>query len=1228
MCWFVGNAYTPQCPSSTGVSGTNCPPHDPEISYQNTAYNTVTAKVSYTYDAYNNRTQITESAYGNGAPGATVRTTTTSFTGTQYAANGSYSTYVAASINLVSLPLQQTVYNSTGATAAQTTWAYDGTSTSPCAGVVGHDNTNYGTTSTTPRGNPTTITRLWQAPVNNPNTTVYTNQTFDLAGNILSTLDSRGVRKDLVFADSGAYCALPISIIHYEALNPTKNLSCAVGTQGCLIEQFIYDYNILKPTSYRDFNNGQTLLTYADPLNMDRLTNVTRPDGGQTNYTYTDSPSATGCSTGTQSTSCFTVHSAQDLTSSNDGYIQSQTDYDGLGRKALTWYLEGPVNGTQAEIDTQYTYDAKNRPYTISNPGALSQLTTYTYDALDRPLTVKAQDNSVTTYVYTGDIPSLTNTKLEIEPPANSTTKGNNRLYFNDSLGRLVQVNENQTSWQGNTYGQSGIATLTTTYGYDALDDLQLVCQNGIINTSGVCTGSGNQSRTFAYDTLKHLVEATNPESGTIYYTYDASGNLFTREDARNITTCYGVFSGSTCSNNPDGYDGLNRLLSKTYNDGITSSVTYVYGDNLAAPPANCYTLGHLYSVTSAGWTYLYSCLDKLGRVSASSQNYGTAPNYNPSYGMSYLYNKAGKLTSFTFPSGRVQTNTYDTAARPYAVAGNDNSTSNTYSSNISWFPNGDLASLSLGPSLLTEQYCQSSRLQLIGTRLGPQGGGTTTNCSSSSDLLNLGFNYGASQYNSGNLIGESFNTPLNASQVFTYDAYDRLSQASETGTATWSQTYKYDVNGYANLSNGNRYISANTGSPSPIALPSFTPQSNSWFNSYNQLTNSALGIQYDSAGNLTVIGSYTFKYDAENRQYNATVGGTANTYAYDGEGRRVQKVAGGATTQYVYDAGGEVAAEYSSSAPPDAGTLYLTTDPLGTSRMVTTGTGFVIGYHDHLPFGEEIQAGIDGRSSFWGATDGVTHKFTGKERDAETAGSGMQGLDYFETRYLSSAQGRFTSPDKFPWWNLQHSEKDEEKKQFADYIGNPQNWNMYTYVLNNPLNHTDPTGMLGCQVGDQKYSTCTITVVYDPKTSKGTLTVTGQNKGDNNPTTLLTTGVVVGGDGHLTPTGTFTASVWEKDHVSKLYGSAADTPWSKTVLGGNAFGPYQLHIKELDSRGIFIHGTMGPGWSPTTWGNSIFLSPTSHGCVRMCNSENINLHKIMPDPRGNKIIIGTSPQE
>jgi RHS repeat-associated protein len=66
-------------------------------------------------------------------------------------------------------------------------------------------------------------------------------------------------------------------------------------------------------------------------------------------------------------------------------------------------------------------------------------------------------------------------------------------------------------------------------------------------------------------------------------------------------------------------------------------------------------------------------------------------------------------------------------------------------------------------------------------------------------------------------------------------------------------------------------------------------------------------------------------------------------------------------------------------------------------------------------------------------------YKFTGKERDTES------GLDYFGARYMSSSMGRFMSPD--PGWYLQ-----------AD-VKNPQSWNQYSYVLNNPLINTDPDG-------------------------------------------------------------------------------------------------------------------------------------------------------------------------
>lgn len=62
----------------------------------------------------------------------------------------------------------------------------------------------------------------------------------------------------------------------------------------------------------------------------------------------------------------------------------------------------------------------------------------------------------------------------------------------------------------------------------------------------------------------------------------------------------------------------------------------------------------------------------------------------------------------------------------------------------------------------------------------------------------------------------------------------------------------------------------------------------------------------------------------------------------------------------------------------------------------------------------------------------------TGKERDTET------GLDYFGARYYGSSMGRFTSPDE--------PLLDQEPH-------NPQSWNLYNYVRNNPLRFSDPNG-------------------------------------------------------------------------------------------------------------------------------------------------------------------------
>jgi len=82
-----------------------------------------------------------------------------------------------------------------------------------------------------------------------------------------------------------------------------------------------------------------------------------------------------------------------------------------------------------------------------------------------------------------------------------------------------------------------------------------------------------------------------------------------------------------------------------------------------------------------------------------------------------------------------------------------------------------------------------------------------------------------------------------------------------------------------------------------------------------------------------------------------------------------------------------------------------------------------------------------------------VGSRCTGKERDAES------GLDNFGPRYFASTMGRFMSPD--PLFIS------------PERLFDPQLLNLYSYVRNNPLSLTDPTGLdfyLGCS---QASDTC-----------------------------------------------------------------------------------------------------------------------------------------------------------
>jgi RHS repeat-associated protein len=431
-----------------------------------------------------------------------------------------------------------------------------------------------------------------------------------------------------------------------------------------------------------------------------------------------------------------------------------------------------------------------------------------------------------------------------------------------------------------------------------------------------------------------------------------------------------------------------------------------------------------------------------MGRVTQSTQT-----TDGQSYSLSYGYNLTGALTSQTYPSGRVVATDYDNAGR---ISGVKNSATNQYyagdastgDNRIQYAAHGAISDLRLGNGLW-EHSLYNNRLQPYEIGLGTAKGGI--------DRLKLAYSYTSGTNttdNNGNVRSQTITVPtigtvtgFTATQNYTYDSLNRLQSMSETGGL--SQTFDYDRYGNRIITAG--FVQNTTQTPNTIQNQTTIAD---W---YDQNTNKLKTASYDPAGNVIKDTAGTnpgniFDYDSENKQVrydNGSVSGGAD-YKYDGDGRRIKKIVGTgqATTIYVYDAMGQMVAEYATTTPTgNGGTSYFTEDHLGTPRIITDASGNVKARHDYLPFGEELAAGVSGRTTAqgYGNFDGNRKRWAQLERDDET------GLDYAKARYYSNAQGRFTTVDPL---------------QLSGSIFEPQIWNRYTYCVNNPLKYIDPLGL------------------------------------------------------------------------------------------------------------------------------------------------------------------------
>lgn len=323
-------------------------------------------------------------------------------------------------------------------------------------------------------------------------------------------------------------------------------------------------------------------------------------------------------------------------------------------------------------------------------------------------------------------------------------------------------------------------------------------------------------------------------------------------------------------------------------------------------------------------------------------------------------------------------------------------------------------------------------------------------------------FTHGPYVYDpSGNIAGIG-------SDYFVYDATGRLikegiNRPDQPGTQ--QRIYEYDVYGNRTKAGADQY---------PVIASS------------NRLT----GVTYDEAGNLTAwhpAGSgfnRVYTYDALNMVKTETAGDRSAIHIYtpsDERLRTVESIPGSsATTSHwtLRNLDGKVLRDFVDdgttagdawqlhreyfyrngqllAAITPARTEHYTVDHLGTPRLITgdniTPGPEVRSEHYYFAFGEEWT--IPGQ-----AVNGGTLKFTGHERDDDLLGQPRGTLDYMHARYYSANLGRFLSVDPHGFWDLQSGSEDDQRA-FRRYIAEPQRWNRYAYVQNNPLRYIDPDG-------------------------------------------------------------------------------------------------------------------------------------------------------------------------
>jgi RHS repeat-associated protein len=570
--------------------------------------------------------------------------------------------------------------------------------------------------------------------------------------------------------------------------------------------------------------------------------------------------------------------------------------------------------------------------------------------------------------------------------------------------------------------------------------------QNAYHGLSNTETNALGQTRTVVKNSQGAVVKVTDALAQTMLYAYDAFGALIQTTDAQTniVTATYDLRGRKIASSEPNmgawtyTYNVLGELKSQTDAKLQTTTVSY---DKLSRP------LQRVEADMTSVWVY-DTAANGIGKLAAANVTAGPTAGYQrtntydalgrPSqvattidgatYTMAAGYDANGRLSQVTYPSGFVASYGYNSLGYANQLSG---SGAQTFWTANSMDAEGHLTLQTAGNGIATTRGFSASTGRLLSVAAGS--GNTVQNSTYSYDLL-------------GNPLSRTDGTS-NLSESFTYDPLNRLLTATVSTSVAPVKTFSYNsIGNMMSKSDVGTYTYAPPGSPRPHAVMSISgPTLSTTFT-------------YDVLGNQTSGLGRTITWTSYNMPASITQGARTVSFLHDDAHQRIKQVSTDGTTLYIKAFGitaelfgvGTGAARWNDYlsmgnvqvgmrvteiAAQTVSTRYFHTDHLGSVTVITNESAVVV---------ERLSFDAWGKRRYPNGTDDPTGVISSQTNRGFTSHEQLDAvaLVHMNGRVYDPLVGRMISADP----------------TVPDPM-NAQAWNRYSYVGNDPLAFTDPSG-------------------------------------------------------------------------------------------------------------------------------------------------------------------------